>query len=701
MVASQESGSSDEQGLCVIDTQRRIVFANPALASLLGVRSTQTLIGCLFDHFTVDGDDGVLRTARARGIPISVAIRSRDDAGGQTLLPIFLRYHVFIGSDGEPGGALLNITRRAFAHNDNDARSARLEMALEAGRLGAWSLDLHNGEGWRTDLHDAIFGYGKSEAPYWSYEVFLEHVIEEDRSAVRRTITTAIESGESWRFQCRILRRDGAVRWISARGGFERDVQGEPQAMFGVTKDITERKAFEERIEFLAYYDPLTQLPNRSLLTDRLGRAARAARRAGQWGVLFFIDLDDFKTLNDTLGHAAGDEMLQEVARRLHACLDTPDTVARFGGDEFVVIMENLGESEAALVDSARQAGNRILHAITRPYEFSVLRHRLTTCSIGAVTFGGEDVSPDLLMRQADLAMYRAKAAGGHAMRFYKPEMQTAIDARVALESEIQRSVENGCFVLYYQAQIDLRQETAKAEALVRWRHPARGLLSPGAFIPAAEKCGLIVPLGRAILDAACRQLRVWTNDPDMGRLTVSVNISARQFHQPNFVDDVEAALKKHGIRGGRLMLELTETILLESIEDAVEKVARLKMHGVELALDDFGTGYSSLYYLKRLPLDQLKIDRRFVCDVLVDGNDFAIVRTIIALAHCMGLEVVAEGVETEAVSDFLLAEECHLQQGFLFSEPLPADAFEAFMRHRHHEVRALRLARAHDATRH
>ncbi|GAB3685286.1 putative bifunctional diguanylate cyclase/phosphodiesterase [Salinisphaera aquimarina] len=686
MASSERLKGSTDKGFCVLDEARCLMFANAAFAKLLGTDDPHALAGRPFDDFLEEPGREMLRVAQHSDDPTPVLIRSSLHRSDGSWLPAFLTFHAFTTQAGDFAGAVLIVTRRSLGDSTAISLSERLEMALSAGALGAWSLDLRSGAAWRTALHDQVFGYDDT-LPHWTYEKFLEHVIDEDRPAVKRKLAVAIETNSAWTFECRIRRPDGVIRWIWAQGRPEFDLQGEPVALFGVVKDISERKAAEEQIQFLAEYDPLTRLPNRRLLIDRLGQAVRGAQRSGQAGAVFFIDLDDFKTLNDTLGHHVGDQMLLEVARRLLSCLRAQDTVARFGGDEFVVIMEGLGSSQQDLVAGVQQLADKILAAIDQPYDFSVLQHRRMTCSIGAVTFDDSNDTPDSLLRQADLAMYRAKSAGGHAVQFYEPEMQIAIDARVALESEIQLGLKHGEFELYYQPQIDIAGETVAAEALIRWRHPRRGLVSPIEFIPTAEDSGLIMPLGRFVLQAACEQLGAWAGDPELAQISIAVNISARQFHHPDFVDDVFRVLDSSAIDPSRLVLELTESVLLDSIDDAVGKMAMLKARGVRFSLDDFGTGYSSLYYLKLLPLDQLKIDQRFVGDLLTDANDAAIVCTIIALAQCLGLGVIAEGVECEQASDFLLAHQCHLQQGHLFSEALEREHFETFLQCRRADV--------------
>jgi diguanylate cyclase (GGDEF)-like protein/PAS domain S-box-containing protein len=444
--------------------------------------------------------------------------------------------------------------------------------------------------------------------------------------------------------------------------------------------DISQRKAAESEIRQLALYDPLTGLANRQLLLDRLEHAVAVCARTRSDGALLFIDLDNFKTLNDTLGHEHGDELLRQVGERLLACVRTSDSVARFGGDEFVVMLEDLGQNPHEAAAHARCVGEQILAALNRPYLLRGTEH-FSTPSIGITLFNDQHADLGEQLKRADLAMYQAKAAGRNTLRFFDPDMQTAITERAALEADMRQGLERDEFLLHYQPQVDGNGHPTGAEALVRWRHPRRGLVSPAAFIPLAEETGLILPLGQWVLESACTQLASWGARPDTAGLNMAVNVSARQFRHPDFVSQVLAVLKRTGANPRRLKLELTEGLLIDNVEDTVAKMIALKAQGVGFSLDDFGTGYSSLAYLKRLPLDQLKIDQSFVRDVLADANDATIARTIIALGQSLGLAVIAEGVETEGQRDFLAQHKCDAFQGYLFSRPVPADVLDAFMR--------------------
>ncbi|MFT0170000.1 EAL domain-containing protein [Paraburkholderia mimosarum] len=483
--------------------------------------------------------------------------------------------------------------------------------------------------------------------------------------------------GDNLEFRC--VRKDGSLMWLSASWVPITDSRGEFIGFRTSGRDITERKIADERIKELAFYDALTGLPNRTLLLDNLKEAIAGSARHGTSGALLFIDLDHFKTLNDTLGHDKGDLLLQEVAKRLAASIPEGDTVARVGGDEFVVVVGNLHPDNAEAARQTERLGERILEVLGDPYRLGDIDYR-STASIGATVFKGLQASTDDLMKQADLAMYKSKERGRNAVRLFDPEMQTFVLERAALEAELREAIETGQLVLHYQMQIDGDRITG-AEALVRWRHPERGLVYPADFIPVAEETGLIAGLGNWVLHAACMQLARWAARPDTEHLTIAVNVSVQQLHKPDFVANVLATLEQTGARPDRLKLELTESVLVDNVQEIIEKMEALKARGIVFALDDFGIGYSSLSYLKRLPLDQLKIDRSFVRDVLVDPNDAVIARTIVALAHSLGLGVIAEGVETEEQRAFLAAAGCYAYQGYLFCRPVPVETFEATLR--------------------
>ena len=494
-----------------------------------------------------------------------------------------------------------------------------------------------------------------------------------------RQMWDCIAQSGRWQGEVWNRRKNGAIypEWLSITSVC--DKQGRVINHVATFSDIGLQKQHEARIELLAFSDPLTQLPNRRLLLDRLQHALASSTRNNRHGALFFIDLDDFKDLNDTRGHDIGDMLLQQVAQRLSNCVREGDTVARFGGDEFVVMLEDLSDQLLQACNHAELVGEKILAALNQTYLLQSYSYHGTP-SIGITLFDGQHASVDDLLKQADLAMYQAKRAGRNTLRFFDQQMQIAVSARVALETELRLGIQQHQFILHYQPQMDHRSRVTGAEALVRWQHPARGMVLPEGFIALAEQTELIIPLGSWILTSACEQLAAWAKIPQSAHLTLAVNVSARQFCHDDFVTLVCTALEDHHIGAGKLKLEITETILLDDIEKIIEKMIYLKTRGVGFALDDFGTGYSSLSYLKRLPLDQLKIDQSFVRDVLTDPGNATIARAIVALAHNLGLGVIAEGVETEDQLLFLASNGCHAYQGYLFSRPLPLDEFEHFL---------------------
>lgn len=486
-----------------------------------------------------------------------------------------------------------------------------------------------------------------------------------------------IHATGSWQGEVWNQRRNGEIypEWLTVTA--VKGSTGQVTHYVGTLMDISSRKAAEEEIQYLAFYDSLTQLPNRRLLLDRLQRALATGSRSHRQGALLFIDLDNFKTLNDTLGHDMGDSLLQQVALRLRDAVREGDTVARLGGDEFVVMLEDLSLVPLEAVKHAETVGEHILKVLNQAYWLADNEYH-STASVGIALFCGHQESVDELLKRADIAMYQAKTAGRNTLRFFDPDMQAVVSARATLEIDLRQGVQESQFVLYYQPQVGREGQLTGVEALVRWLHPTRGLVSPAEFIPLAEETGLILPLGLFVLEAACQQLQVWASHPTRCDLSIAVNVSARQFRHRDFLDQVLQVLDRTGINPSLLKLELTESLLLEDAEDIIAKMSALKLRGLGFSLDDFGTGYSSLSYLKRLPLDQLKIDQSFVRDLLTDPNDAAISRTIIALAESLGLKVIAEGVETQAQRDCLAEQGCHAYQGYLFSRPLPIAEFEA-----------------------
>ena len=447
----------------------------------------------------------------------------------------------------------------------------------------------------------------------------------------------------------------------------------------GTFSDITSNPESLAEIHRLAYYDLLTQLPNRRMLLDRLGQALAASSRSKHYGALLFLDLDNFKNLNDTRGHYVGDLLLVEIAHRLNANVREGDTVTRLGSDEFVLMLENLSDNIQEAAIQAGLIGEKIRDAITVPYVAQGLE-LWTTASIGVSLFYGHEASVDELLKYSDFAMYHAKKEGRNNVRFFDPEMQATLVERSALESDLRHALGRKQLRLYYQIQVDSKRRAIGAEALLRWVHPERGLILPEQFIPLAEKTGLIVPIGLWVLQTACAQLRDWASNPATSSLQLALNASALELRQPDFVEQVRRAIITNDINPALLKIELTESLLVDNLSDTVAKMNALKALGISFSMDDFGTAYSSLAYLKQLPLDQLKIDQTFIRDLGDNHSNAALVQAIILMGRTFGLNVIAEGVEVETQLDFLTLHGCHAYQGYLFSRPLPIEEFEKFI---------------------
>ncbi|TAN73715.1 MAG: EAL domain-containing protein [Gallionella sp.] len=487
-------------------------------------------------------------------------------------------------------------------------------------------------------------------------------------------IWATLKEKRYWQGEMWSKRKNGKVyaEWLTISAVTAPD--GNITHYVGSFSEITQNKEAEAEIHRLAYYDPLTRLPNRRLLMDRLGQALASSGRSGRYGALLFLDLDNFKMLNDMRGHDVGDLLLAEIAQRLNGSVREGDTVVRLGGDEFVLMLEGLSGDAQESAIQAGLVGEKVRGAIAMPYQGIAFT---CTASIGACLFCGHDEPADNLLKYADLAMYHAKKGGRNRICFFEPSMQDMLAKHSALENDLRHALELKQLRLYYQIQIDGEHRVAGAEALLRWYHPERGLIYPGEFIPLAEETGLIIPIGLWVLKTACAQIRAWSDKPSTRDLQLAVNVSVRQFHQPDFVEQVQQALSETGINPERLKIELTESLVLDNVSDTITKMHALKALGVSFSMDDFGTGYSSLSNLQQLPLNQLKIDQSFVRDLATNPNDAAIVRAIVTMARAFGLNVIAEGVETEAQRDFLNLHGCHAFQGHLFSKPIPIRKFE------------------------
>lgn len=664
------------EGMYGVDTNGHCTFVNAAFLKLLGYRDANEVTGKhiheLIHHSHPDGTPYPSEECRMyqayldkREINIDTEVFWRKDG-----TPLAVEYwsHPIV-EQGEVVGAVatfLDITERKKA----EAVLLRNQVVIETARDGFWMTDAQGNLQEVNEAYVQMSGYSR-EALLQMHVSQLE-ARETTRSAVEGHIARIISNGSD-QFETQHRRRDGQIIDVEVSVTFITSLQ----LFFVFCRDISERKKSEQEIHQLAFYDVLTHLPNRRLLLDRMQMALAVSERNHRYGALMFLDLDRFKILNDTQGHDVGDLLLLEVANRLIACTRDVDVVARLGGDEFVVVLEMLGGEVHEAAAQAEEVAEKIRDSLGQPYQLNKHLHH-TTPSIGVVLFKGYGASVEDLLKHADTAMYQAKGAGRNAIRFYDPALQAELQARIALEQELHRAVSDHEFQLLYQVQVDSAWQAFGVECLLRWAHPQRGRISPVEFMSILEESGLILPVGWWVLETACQQLSDWQRQPTMQKLTLSVNISARQFRQSDFVAQLSRILTESNAPAQRLKLELTESTVLENVEEAISKMYQLKRLGIGLSMDDFGTGYSSLHYLKRLPLDQVKIDQAFVRDIASDPNDAAIVGAIIAMSRALGLSVVAEGVEEMSQLAFLEQHGCRAFQGFLFGHPIPAELLRA-----------------------
>ncbi|HEV7774041.1 MAG TPA: EAL domain-containing protein [Conexibacter sp.] len=577
-----------------------------------------------------------------------------------------LRAQVFVGLAALTG--LLVAAMRSEWERAEDAL-ARLEVSehalAEAQRLtgiGSWEWDVPADTiTWSDELY-RIVGVER-DAFEIGFDSYLGLMHPDDRELLQREMDTALRTTESFQFEHRVIRPDGEQRTIDSRGRVEVDADGRVVRMLGTGQDVTERRAAEQLLEHQALHDPLTDLPNRALFLDRLQHALTRARRPGSSLAVYFCDVDNFKDVNDSLGHDAGDELLVALPPRLREGLRAGDTVARFGGDEFVILCEDLDSEGEAI-----RIAERIAEAFGLPFELDGRPHHLSV-SVGVVFVKGGEASAIEVLRDADAAMYRAKSGGKGRFELFDAQMRASLVARLQTEADLRRALDDGELRLHYQPVADLSDGAfVGAEALVRWQHPERGLLAPADFIPIAEDSGLIAPLGAWVLEEACRQALAWE-----GERFVSINLSPRQLSHSDVPALLKRALEETGVDPALLELEITENVLMEQSAAALATLRQLKAMGVRLMLDDFGTGWSSLAYLKRFPLDGLKIDREFVDGLGSEPEDTAIVAAVLSMAAALELDVIAEGVETEEQLAWLRSRGCGLAQGFLLGRPMPA----------------------------
>ena len=501
-----------------------------------------------------------------------------------------------------------------------------------------------------------------------------ERVDSDDLESARLALDESARTLSPLVVEYRVRQADGSLRWHASTGMPQREDDGS-MVWHGYVSDVTERKSSQDEIERLAFYDPLTSLPNRRLLMDRLEKIVAASRRTKNHVAVFLMDMDKFKAINDNFGHDNGDVYLRTAAERMSACLRPTDTAARYAGDEFVVLLNALSNDPDEALAQTQAVGEKLLRQFQQPYQLGSHNY-MGSASIGVCLSGRPDDSPLELLKRADIAVYEVKEAGGNGMRFFAPEMQAAVDARIRMAADFLRAMEERQFLLFYQDQVDNQGQLVGAEVLLRWNHPELGMVTPDSFIPHAEDTGLILPLGQWVLETSCTQLAQWARRPEAKHMTLSVNVSAKQFQHADFVDTVLDAVQRAGAPPHQLMLELTESVMVTAVDEVVAKMLILREKGIGLSLDDFGTGYSSLAYLRKLPLNQLKIDKSFVRDIVKSSN-ISIARSIITLGQGMGLQVVAEGVESAAQVDVLAQLGVDVYQGYYFGRPKSPKEFE------------------------
>jgi len=568
----------------------------------------------------------------------------------------------------------IEFCRRDRLERELRANEERYRSYIEQAPIGIFVLRGNDEFALLNSALSQMTGYSKTELSTMK----LAELFSSDTSKESATIFENIHQQDSSEKEITLRKKDGSV-FIS----YIHAITLPGDSVMGFCMDITERKRAEEKIHHLAFFDALTALPNRRRLLDRLRQATSNGVQEHNLGALLMMDLDHFKNLNDTLGHDVGDRLLKQVGRRLMDCVRPDDTVSRVGGDEFVIILERLGKNVAVATRRADELVKKIQSAVSQLYPLTAGRpDYYITSSIGLTLFGDQDSSIDALLKKADVALYEAKKRGRNTYRFFSPEMQASIDDSTSLVDALRRALHNNEFTLYYQPQVNAVGRVVGAEALLRWTPPNADIISPLTFIAAAEESGLIVPIGDWVIVQGFKQLKRWQQYVETKDLKLSINVSADQFHQADFVAKIFNGIEQFDIDPTLITLELTESVVLQRVDQAIEKMLELKSRGISFSLDDFGTGYSSLSYLKLLPLDQVKIDSSFVRDISFDPDDAAIVRAILAMSDSLGLSVIAEGVETQVQREFLFDHGCLHYQGYLFGRPVPIENFSAHASH-------------------
>ncbi len=675
-------------GVIIHATDGRILSANHLACRLLGHSHTELVgaesNGTVWQFVHEDGSD-----MRPSDYPVNRVLRSGENLPDQV-----------VGVPGLPDGRIrwllcnaypefdehedmlrvivcfTDCTALKYAEQSMQKAEERLRLALRGSTDAHWDWDLATGNLYYSERWWDMLGYAPGELPadagLWTR---LAHP--DDQARLASLLPGLLDSHrQGYGVEFRLRHKDGHYVPVLSRGYVLRDADGNAVRIAGTNTDLSERKKAERRIYELAYFDHLTGLPNRRLLVEQLEQALARCARGGRFGALLLIGLDNFKLLNDTLGHDSGDLLLRQAAERLRGLAQGGNLLSRFGGDEFVLVLDDLGQSIGAARAGAADSARAVQKLLAEPCRLPAGSGAITP-SIGIAVFGGGVDRVDTVLKQADLAMHRAKADGRNTLRFFGPDMQAAAERQAALHEALREALTQRHFVLYCQPQFGRDGRPCGAEVLVRWLHPQRGVVGPNEFIAAAEASGLIVPLGRYVLEESCRALARWAADPQLGKLKLAVNVSVHQLREADFPQTVAEVLAASGASPAKLCLELTESVFADDTEALIERMHQLRAQGVQLALDDFGTGYSSLAYLRRFPLAALKVDRSFTHDLLLTPHEAPLVDAIVAMARKLKLQVIAEGVEHETQRDYLLRCGCDALQGYLLGMPVPIEEFE------------------------
>jgi len=668
-------------GVVIHQQDGRVVDANSRAAVLLGIDMAVLCGASAHDHsWNFLRNDGSVMPReefpavkslqlRADLKDVVVGVQRTDTHAVSWLLCNTLLIHEDVTNAPWVVVSFNDCTELKTVQNSLRLSEERLRLILLGTNDAPWDWDLESDALYYSGRWWAMIGRTPDELPS-DPELWSRLLHPDDVLAVERVLKRALSTDTTYEVEFRLQHKDGHYVPVLSRGFVLRDENGRAIRLSGTNTDLSERKKAEHSIHQLAYFDQLTGLPNRRFLLEHAHRALSRAARTGQLGALLFLDLDNFKDLNDTQGHDVGDLMLRQFAERLRQVLRDADHLARLGGDEFVVVVEDLGTAPGSAAAEAEAIANKLLAASGRQFFLPGLDYTISS-SIGITMFDRNSDTVESLLKQADLAMYGAKAAGRSLLRFFDPKMQLAVDERSALEIGLRNAIAGNQFVLYCQPQFD-SSGLVGGEMLLRWQHPEKGLVGPGAFIELAEACGLILPIGSWVLREACRTLAAWSDDPVLGSLRFSINVSAQQLHSKDFVEQTLSVIDAAQVDPSRICLELTESLLADDVADATAKMSALRSHGIVFSIDDFGTGYSSLSYLQRFPLYALKIDQSFVHD----EKAAAIIEVIISLGKKLGLKVVAEGVETSGQFASLKEKGCELFQGYYFGKPMPLSEF-------------------------